>query len=235
MKEFDAASVINQYGKNILGEDTVFYPSSNPTRLVVLFSAMDVNNKFNRLSWFWDESETWLNGNSYLFLSDKEYSYYLGNDCNPKFHTYEKIILHYSKLCSVAPSETYCVGSSMGGYAAILFAFRMNLAAAIVGIPQISKSFTRMHSYANWFKNIKAMGDQWVDLDEFLYRPDMKLPKLYVEYGQYPADLFATEKLLDIYRNRGGLFIARKYEAKEHIYFMSKSVILSSIDFFCAN
>ena len=199
MKVFDSVAVINKYGKNVLGEDVVFYPSSNSNRLVVCFSAMDAVNKFNRLSWFWDESEKWLDGNSFLFLSDRDYRYYLGDDSNPKFHTYEKIILYYAKLCNINPSSIYCVGSSMGGYAAILFAFRMRLGAAIVGVPQISKPFSRMHSYANWYMSIKSTGDQWFELDEILYRPDIKLPKLYVEYGLYPADLFAAEKLLDIY------------------------------------
>ena len=122
----------------------------------------------------------------------------------------------------------------MGGYAAILYAFRLRLGGAITGVPQVAKRFARMHNYANWIKSINTTEDQWLELDEFLYRTDMVLPKMYIEYGRYPADCFAAESLLDIYRERNGLVIAHKGKEAEHSYFMSPETVLSTVKLFCS-
>jgi len=232
LKEFDPNFILGKYGANVLGEDIVFFPSLNCKRLVVCFSAMDIKNKFNRLSWFWDPLESWKEGTSFLYLCDPEYKYYIGDDSSPKFHKFEKIVKHYANKCGVDLGEIYTVGSSMGGYAAILFAFRLQLGGAVVGVPQVSKNYARMHNFSNWIKSMNNTENQWIDLGEFLYRTDFNLPNLYLEYGNYPADRFAAEKLIDIYRDRGGTCIVRKYNGTEHEYFMSRSVVLSAVDFF---
>lgn len=229
---FDIGYVIEKYLINILGQEVVYFPSVNPKALLVCFSAMDVNNKFNRLSWFWDEEEKWGDGFSILFLSDREYKYYLGDDASPLFHTYEKIILHFLRESGVSMSRTFCVGSSMGGYAAILYAFKMGLGGSIVGVPQVSKSFARMHSYSNWAKCIERTQSCWHELTEILYRQDASLPKLYLEYGEYPADRFAAESLIKIWNDRGGIIILNKGLKNEHVYFMSKNSIVCSAQFF---
>jgi hypothetical protein len=232
MKKFEYQDVVARYGANILGEEVVFYPSNNCKKLVVCFSAMDAKNKFNRLSWFWDEEELWSDGVSFLYLCDQSYKYYLGDDLEPKFHRFEKIIKYFAQKNNLDKESIFAIGSSMGGYAAIFYAFRMGLAAAIVGVPQISKKYARMHNYSNWIKSINSVGEQWFDLDEYLYRTDLKLPALYIEYGSYPADELAAEKLIDIYKYRGGKCIFRKFLGDKHEYFMSKSTVNSAVSFF---
>lgn len=230
--EFCADSVISLYGDIVLGEEVVYYKSVNPRGLLICFSAMDAKNKFNRLSWFWDAKQRWEDGWSVLFVTDRSYMYYIGSDSNPKFHTYEKIIHHFSDSSGIGRNNIFCVGSSMGGYAAILYAFRLRLGGAITGVPQVSKKFARMHNYSNWIKSINSTGSQWLELDEYLYRTDYSLPKLYLEYGVYPADCFAAETLLDIYRDRGGLVLANKGSANEHSYFMDPETIKAVADYF---
>ena len=231
MKAFEPQDVVARYGANVLGEEVVFYPSRNCKKLVVCFSAMDAKNKFNRLSWFWDVDEQWEDGVSYLYLCDPSYKYYIGDDAEPKFHRYEKIIKYFAQKNNLDNSSIFCAGSSMGGYAAILFASRMGLGAAIVGVPQVAKKFARMHNYSNWIKSINSTGDQWVELNEYLYRADISLPPLYIEYGVYPADELAAEDIVNIYRYRGGQCIVRKFPGKEHEYFMSRTAILSTVNF----
>lgn len=231
-KHFQPEDVIARYGATLLGEEVVYFPARDPKCLLICFSAMDANNRFNRLSWFWDPEEQWQNGMSVLYLCDRKYQFYLGDNTSPKFHTFEKIIQRYMQVAGVSAEQTFCVGSSMGGYAAILYAFRLRLGGAITGVPQVSKRFARMHNYANWIKSINSTEDQWLELDEFLYRTDMKLPRLYLEYGRYPADCFAAECLLDIYRERNGLVLAHKGRVAEHSYFMSPETVLATVELF---
>ena len=216
--------------QTIFGQEVVYIPSITESRgLLVFFSAMDIKHRYDRINWF--KSVNIRNGFSFLFLNNSEYNYYLGNDYSPSFHTFKKIIMHFSKGegCS---DNIYTVGSSMGGYAAIYYAFKMQLKGAIVGVPQVNKKFALMHTHKNWTKAINSTGCQWEDLDVMLNQPHLALPKLYLEYGNYPADKYAALSLLEIYQNRSGLIITRKAAGNEHTYFMSPKTITSAVNFF---
>lgn len=227
---FNAQQVVQDYGKHILGEAVVFFPAAKAKRLLVCFSAMDANNKFNRLSWFWREGRDWTD-EAVLFVHDERYTYYLGDDAAPRYHTYEKLILHFMELSGLGRKDVFCVGSSMGGYGSLLFAARMNLGGAIVGVPQVAKRFARMHTYANWIKAMDSTGGQWLELDEYFRRPDILLPPIYLEYGRYAADQKAAEALIEIWRERGGTCISRFGRRPEHVYFMSRDVVVQAASY----
>ncbi|WPC74286.1 hypothetical protein [Vibrio porteresiae] len=216
--------------QSVLGENVVFLPAPIPSKgLIIFFSAMNSDKEFDRINWFRDIDSRC--GFSFLFLNDSNYTYYLGNDYKPLFHTYEKIINYFKEMENVG-GNVFAVGSSMGGYAAIYYAFRMGLKGAIVGVPQTREKYARMHTQMNWTKAIKSTGTQWIDMDVLLRQPHIELPNLYLEYGNYPSDKFSAEKLIDIYKDRAGLIISRKAKGCEHSYFMSPKIIMSSVDFF---
>ncbi|MDH4390391.1 MAG: hypothetical protein QE285_03075 [Aquabacterium sp.] len=145
--KFDAVAVIEAHGASALGEQFAHYRSIKPSKLLVCFSDMDARESFNRLSWFWDQDQQWADGVSFLFLRDTTFSDFLGNDAAPKRHTYQKIIDKALEQNGLERSQALTVGSSMGGHAAILYAFQMALAGAIVGVPQVNKSCARMHRH----------------------------------------------------------------------------------------
>jgi hypothetical protein len=216
--------------QTVLGQEVIYIPAKAESNgLLVFFSAMNLRRKYDRINWF--KTEESRGGFSFLFLNNLGYDYYLGNDIKPYFHTFEKIIRRFAKY-ELNSNNIYTIGSSMGGYAAIYYAFKMKLKGAIVGVPQVNKRFALMHTHKNWIKAINSTGSQWVDLDILLNQPHLDLPKLYLEYGNYPADKYAALSLVEIYQNRSGLLITRKAAGNEHTYFMSPEIITSTVNFF---
>lgn len=197
LKMFNADYVVNKYQKNVLGQEIIFLPSKKSNNLLVLFSAMNEKNRFDRLSWFWDEKEEFEKYNI-LYIADREYTYYLGTEEKPLFHTYEKIIKHYQNISQTTNNKTITVGSSMGGYGAILFAFKMGLKGAITGVPNINKRCALMHDFNNWYQSMNKTGSLWIDLDILLRRSN-PLPNLYIEYGNFQAfaDCFINHKFIN--------------------------------------
>lgn len=194
---------------------------------------MNEKNRYDRLSWFWDEKEEFLNYNL-LYLADENYTYYLGNPEKPMFHTYEKIIRYFQTKVSALNAQTICIGSSMGGYAAIMYAYRMELNGAITGVPNINKKSALMHDYGNWYACMEKTGSLWIDLD-ILLRKSQKLPNLYIEYGTYIADTYGIKDLKEIYESKLSLLCLQKGTINAHKYFMSPMTINAFINLFFDN
>jgi len=218
--------------QTVLGQETAFYDEGdNAKGLIVCFSALDATNKFNRVSWF--KSKEDRHGYSVLYLTDPTYSYYHGEPGKPMFHTYRKIIEYFSRPNKEGDAKPiHTVGSSMGGYAAIYFAFKLKLTSAIVGVPQTSKNNALVHPNSNWITAMKAATDQWIDLELLLQQPNNALPNLYVEYGNYPADKLAAQALVDLYKGREGLIITRKGSSNDHDYFLTANTVTTTACYF---
>lgn len=231
--KFNPDYILENYEKEMLGEYVVFFPSKKSNKLLVLFSAMNDKNKYDRLSWFWDEKEEWISY-SILYISDTNYTYYLGTPEKPMFHTYEKIIKYFQTKILANNKNTVTVGSSMGGYGAILFAYKMGLNRAITGVPNINKKSALMHNYTNWYKSMQKTGDLWIDLD-ILLRRNYRLPNLYIEYGNYSADNYSIKDIKEIYDNSISLLCLQKGSVNDHKYFMSKITINSFANLFFNN
>lgn len=228
--EYKPEYILEKYSQIVLGEEVVFFPSKESNKLIVLFSAMNEKNRYDRLSWFWDNQEKWCDF-SILYMADSNYTYYLGTLEKPMFHTYEKIIKYFQNKVNATNENTICVGSSMGGYAAILYAFRMELNGAITGVPNISKKAAQMHDYNNWYLCMEKTSSLWIDLDVLLRR-SKKLPNLYIEYGVYQADSFNIKDIKDIYESRISLLCLQKGSVNDHKYFMSPTTIIAFVNLF---
>lgn len=184
--------VRGKYGVSYLGQEGVFFPASNCKRLLVFFSSMG-KDRYDRYSWYWNESEQW-EGTAYLFIKDDSFRYFLGDDDKPLCHTFRKIIERHMNEMGLEHSQVFSVGASMGGYAAIYYASFLKLGGAITLNPQVDYKSARKHKYENWEKHIRAVGNQWYDLGDFIIKGF--IPNIYIEYGNYPADLNAVNSLI---------------------------------------
>ena len=224
--------VRNKYGFHSLGQHGIYYPCANAKRLVVLFSSMG-KDRFDRYSWFWEDSEYWED-TAYLFFKNDSFCYFLGTEETPLDQTFRKLILSYMAECGVNNSQVFTVGASMGGYAALYYASLMGLNGAIVSNPQVDYSSARAHEFQNWERQIRLMGSQWYDLNDFLCK--RSAPKVYIEYGNYLADKFAAQKLINVLNEKNSLYIVRKTDWSGHtVDSLKKETILSAISFFEMN
>ncbi|WP_315132117.1 hypothetical protein [Achromobacter marplatensis] len=229
--KWDSGYVRKKYAVNMLGQHGIFYPGQNTKRLVVGFSSMG-KDRYDRYSWFWEDSEVW-DETAYLFLKDDSFRYFLGNDDCPLSQTFRKIILHHMESCGVSASQVFCIGGSMGGYAAIYYAALLGLNGAIVANPQLDYASSRAHSFQNWERQIRETGAQWYDLGEFVLKWE-KIPNIYIEYGNYFADRFAAERFLrTLSQAHNSLVISRKTDWSGHtVDCLSRKTIESAIYFF---
>lgn len=233
-KEWDRNYVRNKYGFNNFSFDGIFYPSKNPQRLLVFFSSMG-KDRYDRYSWFWDPTEKWDNGDSFLFIKDDSFHYFLGTDEYPKRDSIKKLIQYYQNINIDKPipnEKTFCIGGSMGGYAAIFFACYCSLKAAIVSNPQITYEATKMHKYFNWENRIREIGNQFYDLNIWMQKFE-HTPYIYMEYGNYPADKEGCEKLVKTLLSRKSMFIIKRQDWMTHtVNSLTKNEILNAVNFF---
>lgn len=229
MAAWNSEYVRRKYKVAMLGVEGVYFPARKPKRLLVFFSSMG-KNRYDRYSWFWDD-EQWEE-TSYLFIKDDTFHYFLGTDEKPMKDSVRKVIEYYQNESSITSAETYMVGTSMGGYAAIYFSFYMKVKAAIVANPQITFRATQMHYFRNWERQIREIGTQWCDLDVLTTRSEYK-PAIYLEYGDYPADRKGCEALIYSLIEQHCLLIIRKEDWKDHtVNSLFRHTIESAISFF---
>lgn len=230
MRQWERDYVRKKYSIAMLGVEGIFFQAQNSKRLLVFFSSMG-KDRFDRYSWYWEEKEIWEN-TSYLFIKDDTFHYFLGTDTKPMKDSISKVIKHHQELCNIDNNQTYLVGSSMGGYAAIYFAFYIKAKAAIVANPQVTLRAAQMHEYQNWERSIKEMGNQWYDLDIFSVKHTYK-PAIYLEYGNYPADRKACESLVkSLLESQCLLIIRRELWSNHTVNLLSKSTIENALNFF---
>lgn len=213
-KGWDREHVRGRYECHVDGCRFVYYPARRPSRLLVNFSGMG-KDRYDRYSWYWDPTEVWDRDTAYLFFRDETNHYYLGTDEQPMSGTYSRLIRKFMMMNGLTAEQCFTAGSSMGGYAAIYYAVALGLGGCLSAMPQITQRATEAHEFANWRKYIKAMGDQWIDLDSFvLSKP--RAPYVYLEYGNYPADALAVEALRRALDRRSGFHIIRKTDWETH-------------------
>ncbi|MFD3248670.1 hypothetical protein [Rahnella aquatilis] len=229
-KEWDREYVREKYKVAMLGIEGIYFPCANAKRLMVFFSSMG-KDRFDRYSWYWEKNEIWED-TAYLFIKDDSFHYFLGTDDKPMKDSVRKVITYYQEQSNTNNELTYMVGGSMGGYAAIYFAFYTNARAAIVANPQISYKAARMHQFQNWERSIREMGSQWYDLDDFSKKYDVK-PAIYIEYGNYMADKKGCESLISSLIEEECLLIIRKEKWEGHtVNSLFKKTIENAVFFF---
>jgi predicted esterase YcpF (UPF0227 family) len=221
------ASVKNKYEHTMLGKQFVFYPAQTPKRLVITLSGMgDRVGKYMMWTWFWQDHEDW-HDTAYLFLKDDDKCWYLGNDKTSFIESYSNIITHHIAQCNLTPSQTFTIGSSMGGYAAIFYATILKLHAAIAVNPQVSNETS---SNLTRF-DIDRTGSQWQDLDKLIAN-SKHTPLISLIFSRYRRDELAGFALLNVLKNKNATFVTRRHPSDHHSFSgLSKAFIDHEINF----
>lgn len=220
--------IVIKYKQNLFGKDVVYFCAKRPKYLIICFTAMHID-RFDRISWFYNNAE-WED-TCYLFLQDNSFHYYLGTDTEDDFSIYRKIIEYFFKQDQFLRKNTFTLGSSMGGYAALYYSIVFKLGGAVTAVPQLDKESVALHNFANWKKSIAECGSKWVDIVTLVIENE-KLPFVYIEYGNYIADKYAATKLINALIEKKSLYISRKIEGDEHNMLFEKENILVVLDFF---
>ncbi|UXH41307.1 MULTISPECIES: alpha/beta fold hydrolase [Pseudomonas] len=176
------------------GVDGIMIAGDDPKRCVIAFSSMN-KGKFERWSWF-QEMHDAGSDDLYIILKDDSQHYYLGTDQQPSnikhYRFFEWILEKYK----ISPDNTFMLGSSMGGYAALYYGFWIGVRGIVSINPQTTYAACRMHSLQLWERMAREAGTNWVDLDQYLYRFKCK-PAVYIEQSDYHADIAASSALID--------------------------------------
>lgn len=215
---FSKAYILNKYEKSFDNIDYLIYPTCDKNRakrLMIFFSGFSGRKTYNRFSWFWDETEKWEQDTVYLFLNDLSETWYVGTPEEPRFDTYIKIIDNVIKEYAISKNSVFTVGGSMGGYAAILFAFKMKLKGCVAVHPQITYKATRKYINDSWEQKIRACKHLFYDLTDYIFKTDHR-PLIYIEYGMAQTDIEACEEFINALQKNECLCIFRKSANPSH-------------------
>jgi hypothetical protein len=198
----------NRYEHVMFGREHVFYPAQKAQRLIISFMGA-AKGRYSMWTWFWDDKETWKD-TAYLFLKDEDICWYVGNNEKSFIEDYSNIIKHYIAVCNVSKNKVFTVGSSMGGYGAILYATLLGLGGAIALNPQIDKASNEVTRYS-----IEHVGTRWLDLDKVI-SSYAKVPCLSLIFAYNPKDQAASYTLIDALKPKTGLLVVRRFPSNRH-------------------
>jgi hypothetical protein len=208
----DIKYVLKKYERIINGKHCLVYPATNPKRLVISF-AYAVPGRYGSWSWFWREDEKWTD-TAYLFLRDDNSTWYVGTRDKPEFLNYCAIINQFLKNYKLQPNQVFAFGASAGGYAALTFATFLGFKAAIVDIPNFDpESWNNFSPYPVIKPNLA-----WINLKDLILKTP-KIPYISVHYGNWPGDIQAAHRLLDVLKQKKSTFNIRRTSLKDHAAF----------------
>ncbi len=188
---FDWKYVVSKYEQTIEGRKCVFYPAKNPKRLIISF-AYALRGFYAMWSFFWRDTEDW-NDTAYLFVRDDNLTWYVGTRKAPPFSTFKNIIDHFLKITDLTYDNCFAIGSSAGGYGALLFSATLGFKGAIVEIPTFDRELWNKAVHWQQIKQDFA----WIDL-EILLKKTIKLPHISIQYGKCPADVACCNKMIEV-------------------------------------
>jgi hypothetical protein len=222
--------IIGKYQRTMFDKEYLFYPAKSAKRLLICFSGAEQKYGkclYSQFSWYWQDDEDWRD-TAYLFLKDDSRCWYLGNEKKDLINDFSNIINHHINICKLTKDKVFTVGSSMGGYGAILYATLLGLKAAIAVNPQVDKA-----SQKNRF-GTSGVGNKWHDLDKIVALSPT-VPNVSLIYGHCQQDQAACEILLDVLKKRGSTTIIRRHPSTEHAIsslVFSENFIKSEITYF---
>lgn len=201
------AYILNKYECELFGRKSLFFPATNPKRLIISFAP--AGDFYSLWSWFWRNNEDWQD-TAYLFLKDANLTWYLGNNDKSLVNDYKEIIEHFIKVNGLSSNNVIAIGGSMGGYAAIFYAVICQLRGAIAFNPQINKVCATERGFP-----VIRTEDRWVDLDQLVASAEY-VSHISLSYNDFHCDKCAGLKLIDQLQKRNSVTVFRKGLGKEH-------------------
>lgn len=207
-------------------DDVIAFSDVNPNIAIINLSSMNPG-KFERWRWF-HENPLVDRRALYIFLKDDNQHYYIGTEENPTFDRYTKIISVLLNQYGVTADRAISIGSSMGGYGSLLFAFRLGFAASICVNPQVDLRSAELHDLRLWARKIKETGSLWEDLDTVVARSAFD-PVVYLRTSEYVADVSAAKRLDAALRERSSIVIRKYDRVHKHGWFGPSSNSINSV------
>lgn len=215
--------VKNTYEHTMHDISYLLYPAKKPKQLWVLFNGA-TSGKYTMWSWFWRDDEVW-DDIAYLFLKDDDVRWYLGSVESPKTAIYRDIITSVMQSLGLESSQLCTIGHSMGGYAALYYGLQLQVGRVYVFRPQVT------WNAAVTYYSVKKLRDIWVDIDSLVHA-QLKVPQLYLQYGEFMPDKLAGKALVDAYAEKHTLIVVERTDHPEHTgYYPTKKQLEETIGF----
>ncbi|WP_396587489.1 hypothetical protein [Bermanella sp. R86510] len=229
---FSKSYILKRYERVHKGVEYLFYPSLVSERLLIFFTGRTSYKTYNRYSWYWDETEKWQGSTSVLFLNDVENLWYVGAEENPSMFKFIEIIENTIQEIGIKKDSVFSIGGSMGGYAALLYAYQCKLRAAISIHPRLSFKAAKKYNERQGENDITICGRNFIDIEDLVHRTN-HIPLIYLEHGTCRADEYPTASFIEELRSKSCFFINRKTDNPEHFTKNpSKKTVESLIEFF---
>lgn len=192
-------------------------------KIVVSFTGMQIGH-YNRWSWFCDRYQT--DNTMYIVVKDDDRMFYLDREFKGSVSDHHEDFIQDKLLKhNLDSKKLYTLGTSMGGYSAIYFAFRLNAYAAITSSPlvDIDSATPRLNTNTNvlepttnlWARQMQSLNDKWIDLDQYILQSKSN-PKIFLAHGTYGPDLKAANKLCTAFKLKNISYIVQQVNNDKH-------------------
>jgi predicted esterase YcpF (UPF0227 family) len=192
-------------------------------KVVINFTGMNLG-KFERWSWFkerYDNNDNTL----YICLKDDEHLFFLDRSTNPNFvKEHIEFINQFLTKHKLTSKDITFTGSSMGGYAAIYYAFLLDAKAAIVANPLCNLKSAKLHMYSLWTRKMLDLGKHWKELEREILNHKSQ-PKIYIINCQYPADVSAAKDLLKSFEKLKISYLREQSSLDTHTDLLNKETL----------
>lgn len=211
--------IIEQHRVHFKSVDCVVFEPEKATRLVANFTGMQLGN-FNRWSWFHNRFLT--NDNTiYISFKDDEHLFYLNRETATVASDHIEFIKTKMEAHGLTSKDLYFIGSSMGAYAAIYFAFALDAKKAVASVPQVDfESAKLIAPWTLWNRKMSELGSYWIDLDVFVRQCDTS-PEVLILHGKHEADTSAANRIEAAFIDKNIVYERVRFETDKHQDFLS--------------
>lgn len=216
--------------------DALVFEPSVVEKILVSFTGMQIGH-YNRWSWFCDRYHQ--DKTLYIVLKDDDRMFYLDREHKgPVSEHHAEFIQQQLTKHKLQSKNLYTLGTSMGGYSAIYFAFKLDAYAAITSSPlvDIDSATPKLNADTNilepttnlWQRQMQALGSKWIDLDQYIAQ-STATPKIFAIHGTYLPDLKAANKLRASLESKNISHIIQQINNNEHGDYLPNKMLFDLI------
>ena len=229
--------VIDQHRVTYHSVDALVFEPTQVDKILVSFTGMQIGH-YNRWSWFCDRYQQ--DNTLYIVFKDDDRLFYLDREPqNPVSTHHADFILDKLAKHQLDSKKLYTLGTSMGGYSAIYFAFRLDAYAAITSsplvdidsaTPTVNPNTDVLEPTTNlWSRQMAALGNTWIDLDQYVLQ-SAATPRIFLTHGTYRPDLAAVTKLTAALKEKNISYIIDQVDKNEHADYLSAATLFDLIN-----
>jgi len=208
--------------------DCLVFEPTKVEKILVSFTGMQLGH-FNKWSWYHYEYQK---DTSILFivLRDDEHLYFLDRPRKTYVDDHLEFINQKIEHYGLTSKDVYTTGSSMGGYAAVYYAFLLNASLSIASVPIVDyQSAELIKPWTLWTRQMSAVGEYWVDLHDFILTQN-STTDVYIIHGQFAADVSAADNLIKSLEKLGLRYERDVVDGETHDEYLTLVKMMSIIN-----